>query len=145
MADLVNSKPKHYSNWEYGACRPPEKIARRLLEMYNERVAKTDAAPVGSYQRPFSKRRIYESELMPIVQIRAPAGASGLPHPGAKRLTSRRPLQDLGMKLQPSQQQVEQMIPIFGTPPTPRSGKRPRPTQQSSCGGKARGRVSDPL
>ena len=43
MADLMNSKPKHYSNWEYGACRPPEKIARRLLEMYNERVAKTAA------------------------------------------------------------------------------------------------------
>lgn len=121
MADLVNSKPKHYSNWEYGACRPPEKIARRLLEMYNERVAKTDAAPVGSYQRPFSKRRIYESELMPIVQIRAGRAASGLTiNEVAKRLnvppTTYKNWEYGNSK--PSQQQVEQMIQIFGTPPT---------------------------
>ena len=121
MADLVNSKPKHYSNWEYGACRPPEKIARRLLEMYNERVAKTDAAPVGSYQRPFSKRRIYESELMPIVQIRAGRAASGLTiKEVAKRLnvppTTYKNWEYGNSK--PSQQQVEQMIQIFGTPPT---------------------------
>ena len=122
MADLVNSKPKHYSNWEYGACRPPEKIARRLLEMYNERVAKTDAAPVGSYQRPFSKRRIYESELMPIVQIRAGRAASGLTiNEVAKRLnvppTTYKNWEYGNSK--PSQQQVEQMIQIFGTSPTP--------------------------
>ena len=121
MADLMNSKPKHYSNWEYGACRPPEKIARRLLEMYNERVAKTDAAPVGSYQRPFSKRRIYESELMPIVQIRAGRAASGLTiNEVAKRLnvppTTYKNWEYGNSK--PSQQQVEQMIQIFGTPPT---------------------------
>ena len=121
MADLVNSKPKHYSNWEYGACRPPEKIARRLLEMYNERVAKTDAAPVGSYQRPFSKRRIYESELMPIAQIRAGRAASGLTiNEVAKRLnvppTTYKNWEYGNSK--PSQQQVEQMIQIFGTPPT---------------------------
>ena len=121
MADLVNSKPKHYSNWEYGACRPPEKIARRLLEMYNQRVAKTDAAPVGSYQRPFSKRRIYESELMPIVQIRAGRAASGLTiKEVAKRLnvppTTYKNWEYGNSK--PSQQQVEQMIQIFGTPPT---------------------------
>lgn len=122
MADLMNSKPKHYSNWEYGACRPPEKIARRLLEMYNERVAKADAAPVGSYQRPFSKRRIYESELMPIAQIRAGRAASGLTiKEVAKRLNV--PLTtyknwEYGNS-KPSQQQVEQMIQIFGTSPTP--------------------------
>ena len=122
MADMMNSKPKHYSNWEYGACRPPEKIARRLLEMYNERVAKTDAVPVGSYQRPFSKRRIYESELMPIAQIRAGRAASGLTcGEVAKRLNV--PLTtyknwEAGNST-PSEQNIEKMIQIFGAPPTP--------------------------
>lgn len=122
MADMMNSKPKHYSNWEYGACRPPERIARRLLEMYNERVAKTDAVPVGSYQRPFSKRRIYESELMPIAQIRAGRSASGLTcGEVAKRLNV--PLTtyknwEAGNST-PSEQNIEKMIQIFGAPPTP--------------------------
>ncbi len=128
MGDLMHSKPKHYSNWEYGACRPPEKIARRLLEMYNEHVAKTagpastEVAPETSYQRPFSKRRIYESELMPIAQIRAGRAASGLTlNEAAKRLnvppTTYKNWEYGNSK--PSPQQVEQMIQIFGTPPTP--------------------------
>ena len=122
MADLMNSKPKHYSNWEYGACRPPEKIALKLLALYNERVAKTDAAPLTPYQRPVSKRRIYESELMPIAQIRAGRAASGLTcSEVAKRLNV--PLTtyknwEYGNS-KPSPQYVEQMIQIFGAPPTP--------------------------
>ena len=90
--------------------------------MYNERVAKTDAVPVGSYQRPFSKRRIYESELMPIAQIRAGRAASGLTcGEVAKRLNV--PLTtyknwEAGNST-PSEQNIEKMIQIFGAPPTP--------------------------
>lgn len=36
MADLFKSKPKHYSNWEYGACRPPKEIARKCLLLFFE-------------------------------------------------------------------------------------------------------------
>ena len=122
MAELANSKPKHYSNWEYGACLPPEKIARKLLAMYNEHVAKTaESASAGSYHRPTSNRKIYESELLPIAKIRAGRAASGLT---CKKIAER-----LGVPLttyrnwetgnaRPSPQNVEKMIQIFGTPPT---------------------------
>ena len=122
MAELVNSKPKHYSNWEYGACLPPEKIARHLLAMYHEHVTKTaELASTGSYRPPTSNRKVYESELLPIAKIRAGRAASGL--------SCREVAERLGVPLttyknweagnaRPSPQNVEKMIQIFGTPPT---------------------------
>ena len=122
MAELVNSKQRSYSNWEYGVCRPPEEIARKLLAMYNNHFARTSGlAAAESYQRPSSKRKIYESELLPITKIRAGRAAAGL--------TCREVADRLGIPLttyknwesgnaRPSEQNVEKLIQIFGTPLT---------------------------
>ena len=90
--------------------------------MYNDHFAKTPSlAAAESYQRPSSKRKIYESELLPITKIRAGRAAAGL--------TCREVADRLGIPLttyknwesdnaRPSEQNVEKLIQIFGTPPT---------------------------
>ena len=126
MAELMHSKPKHYSNWEYGACRPPEQIAKKLLALYQENVAKSvvpdPGAPAEPYHRPTSSRKIYESPLLPIAKIRAGRAASGL--------TCAKVAEKLGVPLTtyknwesgnstPPAIQIEKMIQLFGNPPTP--------------------------
>lgn len=126
MAELMHSKPKHYSNWEYGACRPPEQIAKKLLMLYQEHVAKSvvssTGTPAAPYHRRTSSRKIYESPLLPITTMRAGRAASGL--------TCAKVAEKLGVTLStyknweagnsmPPAILVEKMIQLFGTPPTP--------------------------
>lgn len=128
MADLMHTKPKNYSNWEYGGCRPPEDTARKLLTLYQEHVAPSSVAAPSpaeangtTFHRPTSSRKIYESKLLPIVKIRAGRAASGM--------TCRKVAEKLGVPLTtyknweagnsaPSDVQVEKMIQLFGNPPT---------------------------
>ncbi len=127
MADLLGCKFKNFSNWEYGVCRPPQEIVRKLLPLYNEHVAgiaapvPAESASASSYSRPFSKRKIYESEQLPVAKIRAGRAASGL--------TIKEVAERLGVPVttyqnweygnaKPSPQYIEQLIRIFGTPPT---------------------------
>ena len=129
MAELAHTKPKNYSNWEYGACRPPEDTARKLLTLYQEHVAPSPVAAPSpaevsetAFRRPVSSRKIYDSEQLPIVKIRAGRAASGM--------TCREVAKKLGVPLTtyknweagnstPSAVHVEKMIQLFGNPPTP--------------------------
>ena len=126
MAELMHSKPKHYSNWEYGACRPPEQIAKKLLALYQEHVAKNMVPAAGTpavpYQRRTSSRKVCESALLPIAAMRAGRAATGL--------TAREVAEKIGVPLttyknwevgnsRPSSGHIEKLIQIFGNPPTP--------------------------
>ena len=129
MAELGHTKPKNYSHREYGACRPPDDTARKLLTLYQEHVAPSPVAAPSSaetggttFHRPVSSRKIYESEQLPIVKIRAGRAASGL--------TCREVAKKIGVPLTtyknweagnstPSAVHVEKMIQLFGNPPTP--------------------------
>ena len=81
MAGLFSAKPKHYANWEYGQCRPPEEIARKYLALYFEHFPEaqqqplSETPPLNLAQKP--KYRICESPELPMLVIRTARQASG--------------------------------------------------------------------
>ena len=81
MAGLFSAKPKHYANWEYGQCRPPEEIARKYLALYLEHFpeAQQQTLPTTPPQLPERqpKYRICESPELPMLVIRTARQASG--------------------------------------------------------------------
>ena len=125
MAARCGVHPQTWSNWEYGNCRPPEAIAKKLLAQYEECVGPASPEPtpivIPHHQRPKSKRKVYESELMPIAKIRAGRKASGL--------SMREIAQRVGVPLstynnweagnsKPSTEHVEKLLEVFGAEPT---------------------------
>ena len=127
MGARYGVKPKTWSNWEYGYCRPPEDIAKKLLSQYEELfgspspIVEQKPEAVPHHMRPKSKRVVYESELLPIAKLRAYRKESGLTMAEvAKRVgvpyTTYKNWEAGNAK--PSTENVEKLLEVFGAPPT---------------------------
>ena len=127
MGARYGVKPKTWSNWEYGYCRPPEDVAQKLLSQYEELFGSTSPGveqkpeTVPHHTRPKSKRVVYESELLPIAKLRAYRKESGLTMAEvAKRVgvpyTTYKNWEAGNAK--PSTENVEKLLEVFGAPPT---------------------------
>ena len=127
LGELIKTKGKTVANWEYGYCRPPEQIAKRLLTLYNEHVGPSNApAEPVSPPEPISATQADTPEtkgdaILTTELLRAGRKASGLTVPQiAQRLRIAKSTYwnwESG-RTKPNTPQLEALLQMFGNPPT---------------------------
>lgn len=142
MAELFSVKPKHYANWEYGQCRPPEDVAKKYLALYLKHFPETEQTQPQNVPQK-KKYTICESPELPMLVIRearklsgktttATAEALGLPLTTYKNWESGRS-RPSGENAEKFKQLFADFLPaafrtIGKTPPTPKVTATPKPS-----------------
>ncbi len=127
LGELIKTKGKTVANWEYGYCRPPEKIAKRLLALYNEHVGPNRAPtePVAPLEpvpaTPARKSENSQDVILSTETLRAGRKSSGLTVAQiADRLHIAKSTYwnwESG-RTKPNTPQLEALLQMFGNPPT---------------------------